>query len=125
MISMLASEIGQPLRLALTHRAWKVLLACMLFVVAQPCLGYSLLTHEELVDILWKDQIEPLLLKRFPAATPAQLSQAHAYAYGGCLIQDIEYALGDAIYARLGRGVVPARLRPRPARCALKPVGIL
>ena len=65
---MLASEIGQPLRLACTHRAWILLLACLLFGVARPSLGYSLLTHEELVDIVWKDQIEPLLLKRFPAA---------------------------------------------------------
>jgi hypothetical protein len=43
------------------------------------------------VDILWKDQIQPLLLKRFPGATPEQLRQAHAYAYGGSLIQDIGY----------------------------------
>lgn len=43
------------------------------------------------VDIVWKDQVQPLLLKRFPTATSAQLRQAHAYAYGGCLIQDIGY----------------------------------
>jgi len=68
-----------------------LLLALMLLGVARPSSAYSLLTHEELVDILWKDQIQPLLLKRFPAATPAQLHSAHAYAYGGCLIQDIGY----------------------------------
>jgi len=83
--------MGQPLRLGFTQHAWMLLLACMLFVVAQPGWAYSLLTHEELVDILWKDQIEPLLLKRFPAATPAQLRQAHAFAYGGCLVQDLGY----------------------------------
>ena len=77
------------MRLAFTQRAGMLLLACMLFGVAEPSWAYSLLTHEELVDILWHDQITPLLLKRFPAATPAQLRQAHAYAYGGCLIQDI------------------------------------
>src|SRR5512135_39958 len=91
MIRMLSSEIDQPWRLVFTHRAWMLLLACMLFGAARPSWAYSLLTHEELVDILWKDQIEPLLLKRFPAATPAQLRHAHAYAYGGCLIQDIGY----------------------------------
>ncbi len=68
-----------------------LLLACLLCGVARPGWAYSLLTHEELVDMVWKDQIEPLLLKRFPAANPAQLRQAHAYAYGGCLIQDIGY----------------------------------
>ncbi len=53
--------------------------------------AYSLLTHEEVVDVLWKDQIEPLLLQRYPAADANQLRQAHAYAYGGSLIQDIGY----------------------------------
>lgn len=31
--------------------------------------AYSVLTHEEIVDLLWADQIRPLLLKRFPALT--------------------------------------------------------
>jgi hypothetical protein len=89
---MVPSEmIGQPLRRAFTQRAWMLLLVCLLGSVAQPAWAYSLLTHEQLVDILWKDQIEALLLKRFPAATPDQLRGAHAYAYGGCLIQDIGY----------------------------------
>lgn len=56
-----------------------------------PCFGYSLLTHEQVVDVVWKDQLEPLLLKRFPQATPEDLRKAHAFAYGGCLIQDIGY----------------------------------
>ena len=82
---------SQSVRLTFTKRAWVLLLACLLIGVARPSAAYSLLTHEELIDILWKDQIEPLLLKRFPAATNAQLHQAHAYAYGGCLIQDLGY----------------------------------
>jgi hypothetical protein len=90
-ISMLSIEIGQPWRLAFNQRTRMLLVVCMLFSVARPGWAYSLLTHEELVDILWQDQIEPLLLKRFPAATPDQLRGAHAYAYGGCLIQDIGY----------------------------------
>ena len=32
-----------------------------------------------------------MLLTRFPDITPEQLHEAHAYAYGGCLIQDIGY----------------------------------
>src|SRR5713226_4810306 len=53
--------------------------------------GYSVLTHEEIVDLLWKDQIQPLLLKRFPGATEEDLHKAHAYAYGGCMLQDMGY----------------------------------
>jgi len=53
--------------------------------------AYSVLTHEELIDLAWNDSIRPLLLARFPSATDAQLRVAHAYAYGGCAIQDMGY----------------------------------
>jgi Zinc dependent phospholipase C len=53
--------------------------------------GYSVLTHEEIVDLLWRDQIQPLLLKRFPGASEGDLRKAHAYAYGGCMLQDMGY----------------------------------
>ncbi len=53
--------------------------------------AYSVLSHEEVVDLSWKDQIVPLLLSRFPHATPDDLIRAHAYAYGGCTLQDIGY----------------------------------
>lgn len=70
---------------------WPVLALALFLGEGRLCRGYSLLTHEEIVDILWKDQIQDLLLWRYPTASPAQLSEAHAYAYGGCLIQDIGY----------------------------------
>jgi hypothetical protein len=53
--------------------------------------GYSVLTHEAIVDSLWEASIQKMLLKRFPAATPEQLEKAHAYVYGGCIIQDMGY----------------------------------
>lgn len=53
--------------------------------------AYSVLTHEEIVDLLWADEIRPLLLKRFPALTEDQLKEAHGYAYGGAVIQDLGY----------------------------------
>ena len=53
--------------------------------------GYSVLTHEAIVDSLWDTSIQKMLLKRFPAATPEELQQAHAYAYGGCILQDLGY----------------------------------
>ena len=53
--------------------------------------AYSVLTHEELIDLAWNDSIRPLLLAKFPGATEEQLREAHAYAYGGSAIQDMGY----------------------------------
>ena len=53
--------------------------------------GYSVLSHEALVDAGWETDIRPLLLKRFPNATPDELRQAHGFAYGGAIIQDLGY----------------------------------
>ena len=53
--------------------------------------SYSVLTHEAIMDSAWKDSIEPLLLQRFPRASPQDLKKAHAYAYGGSIIQDMGY----------------------------------
>ena len=53
--------------------------------------GYSVLTHEEIVDLVWTDEIRPLLLQRYPGLTDEQIREAHAYAYGGAVIQDLGY----------------------------------
>lgn len=53
--------------------------------------SYSVLTHEQIVDIAWQDQIQPMLLQRFPDATPDDLKKAHAFAYGGSVVQDMGY----------------------------------
>jgi Zinc dependent phospholipase C len=53
--------------------------------------AYSVLTHEQVVDLVWKDQIVPLLRQRFPQATDEDLRKAHAYAYGGSVLQDMGY----------------------------------
>lgn len=63
----------------------------MFIALPQICGAYSVLTHEEVVDLLWKDDIQPLLIHRFPAATADDLKKAHAFAYGGSLIQDMGY----------------------------------
>ena len=52
--------------------------------------AYSVLTHEAIIDAVWDGSIAPLLRARFHA-TPAELREARAYAYGGCIIQDIGY----------------------------------
>lgn len=73
-------------------RALRVGLCLILFLcAARVCPAYSVLTHEEIVDLLWQDQIQPLLKKRFPGATEEDLRKAHAFAYGGCVIQDMGY----------------------------------
>jgi Zinc dependent phospholipase C len=53
--------------------------------------AYSVLTHEQIVDLVWTDEIRPLLLMRFPGLTEEQITEAHAYAYGGAVIQDLGY----------------------------------
>ncbi len=53
--------------------------------------AYSVLTHEQIVDLLWTDELRPLLLRRFPALTEEQLKEAHGYAYGGAVVQDLGY----------------------------------
>ncbi len=71
---------------------WRGLLAIgLLLGLTQIGGAYSVLTHEEVVDLLWKDDIQPLLTKRFPASSAEDLKKAHAFAYGGSLIQDMGY----------------------------------
>ena len=70
-------------------RAATLLLAVI--VCAANSLGYSVFTHQELIDLAWNDSVRPMLLARFPGATEEQLREAHAYAYGGASIQDMGY----------------------------------
>jgi hypothetical protein len=64
--------------------------------------AYSILTHEAIVDSTWDSAIKPLLLKRFPASTADELAGAHAYAYGGSIIQDLGYyPFGSKFYSDL------------------------
>jgi len=86
MIARLDTEKSRPflLRPAVWILVW-------VFCVVTVCQGYSVLTHEALIDSAWDDGIKPLLLQRFPDATPDDLKKAHSYAYGGCVIQDLGY----------------------------------
>ena len=64
----------------------------LLFLCLAPAVySYSVLSHEAIIDSTWDSAIKPLLLKRFPATTVDELTQAHAFAYGGCIIQDLGY----------------------------------
>jgi len=70
-------------------RVMTVLLVMLL--CAGVSFAYSVLTHEQIVDLLWIDELRPLLLQRFPGLTEDQLKEAHGYAYGGAVIQDLGY----------------------------------
>src|ERR1017187_8162978 len=79
-----------------------ILLLLVLLASTLPAGGYSVITHEELIDLTWADSIQPLLLKRYPNLNPAQLRDARAYAYGGCVIQDLGYyPFGKPIFSNL------------------------
>src|SRR6202167_2841044 len=81
----------------LLPNSWKLAIRLGLAMVvtliytSQPCAAYSVLTHEEIVDLAWQDNLLPLLKKRFPAATDDDLKKAHAFSYGGSVMQDMGY----------------------------------
>jgi hypothetical protein len=84
------------LRLTLT------LIAVCFLLPLRPARAYSVLTHEQLIDLTWNSSIVPLLLSRYPTLTPEQIEHARAYAYGGCVIQDIGYyPFGDQFFSDL------------------------
>jgi len=64
--------------------------------------AYSVLTHEQVIDLVWKDQLLPMLRQRFPQATDDDLRKAHAYAYGGSVLQDMGYyPFGSKLFSDL------------------------
>ncbi|MGA8267068.1 MAG: zinc dependent phospholipase C family protein [Candidatus Acidiferrales bacterium] len=68
---------------------------CAFLVVSGVCspnaAAYAVLAHEAIIDSSWESGIRPLLLQRFPGASNDELRQAHGYAYGGAIIQDLGY----------------------------------
>src|SRR5579863_6663493 len=77
---------------------------CIIFLLAAPppSAAYAVLAHEAIVDSAWDEAIKPLLLQRFPQTTPDDLKTAHAYAYGGAVIQDMGYyPFGSKLFSDL------------------------
>src|SRR5580700_4362043 len=91
------NQIRSPLPQTAASGGWgrRGIRVVTVFLVSLLCTGgslaYSVLTHEQIVDLLWTDELRPLLLQRFPALTEDQLKEAHGYAYGGAVIQDLGY----------------------------------
>ena len=70
--------------------------------VPRPAVAYSVLAHEANIDALWDSTIVPMLRTRFPRSSPEQLLEARAYAYGGCVIQDLGYyPFGSEFFSNL------------------------
>ena len=81
--------------------------------------AYSVLSHEEVVDMAWPQYLLPLLQQRYPGLTPEQITECHAFAYGGSVIQDIGYyPFGDHEFSNLLHYGPQRGLRRGPAaRC--------
>src|ERR1700761_9241704 len=75
----------------LTFLTCGLLIWLLILPPGQFLFGYSVLTHQQMIDLAWGKSIKPLLLERYPQTTAAQLRDAQAYAYGGCEIQDAGY----------------------------------
>jgi hypothetical protein len=64
--------------------------------------GFSLLSHEAIIDATWDKSIKPLLKTKYPSATEKELKEAHAYLYGGSLMPDIGYyPFGSMLFTNL------------------------
>ena len=80
------------------------IVAAMVAVLCAPrqASAYSVLAHEANIDALWDMTIAPMLQARFPEATAAEIVEARAYAYGGCVIQDLGYyPFGSHVFSNL------------------------
>ena len=53
--------------------------------------SYSVMSHQAIIDAAWENDIKPALKQRFPNLSEEDLKKAHAYAYGGAIIQDLGY----------------------------------
>src|SRR6266542_35628 len=68
-----------------------LLFLLVLVLPAHPARAYSVLTHEAIIDSAWLTDLQPLLCNRFPGATEEDFRKAHAYTYGGAIMQDMGY----------------------------------
>jgi Zinc dependent phospholipase C len=81
---------------------YPIVLLLAAILLASDSTAYSVLTHEELIDLAWNDSIQPLLLAKFPKSTDAELVVAHSFAYGGSAVQDMGYyPFGKVFFSEL------------------------
>jgi hypothetical protein len=93
---------GPAKRTARFSRVSLILALSLVCIYARPCDAYGELAHEAIIDGAWASAVRPLLLARFPHATPDELKEARAYAYGGAVIQDMGYyPFGSKLFSDL------------------------
>jgi Zinc dependent phospholipase C len=64
--------------------------------------AFAVLSHEAIIDEAWDANLRPLLIKKFPQASQAQIDSARAYLYGGSVLPDIGYMpAGSKIFSNL------------------------
>jgi len=79
-----------------------IIVSVLFLSTSLQCKGYSVLSHEALIDVTWDKTIQPLLLKKYPGSTDSQLKEAHAYAYGGAVVPDMGYyPFGSKLFTNL------------------------
>jgi len=80
-----------------------VVLAMLLSLVwPAPTSAYSVMSHQAIIDAAWDNDLKPALKQRFPNLTDDDLKKAHAYAYGGAIIQDLGYyPYGNPLFSDL------------------------
>lgn len=75
---------------------------CLMLATAPSAFGYGILAHQAVVDAAWEKSLKPLLLLRYPDATEEELQKAHAFAYGGSIVQDMGYyPFGSVFFTNL------------------------
>ncbi|MCU1292649.1 MAG: hypothetical protein JWP08_1499, partial [Bryobacterales bacterium] len=80
----------------------RVLALFLILFSARLSNAYSVLSHEAMIDAMWEPMLRPIILSRFPGTPPEQLKDAHAYAYGGSIIQDMGfYPHGNGYFSDL------------------------
>jgi hypothetical protein len=90
----------------LSHSVKLILISLVGFFSPKLGFSYALLSHEAIIDETWNESIKPLLLKKFPQSTEAQLKEAHAYVYGGSILPDIGYyPMGSLLFTHLAHYV--------------------
>jgi hypothetical protein len=92
------------------RKIWKLpattTLGLLVLFSAPVASSYSVLTHEAIIDSVWDSSIKGLLLERFRDATAEDLTKAHAFAYGGSIIQDMGYCpFGSRFFSDLAHYV--------------------
>ena len=93
-------RVRTPMSLRTTRLVASITLALLL--APAPASAYSVLAHEAAIDVVWDAGIRPLLLKRFPGASPDALTRARSFAYGGSVIQDLGYyPFGNHFFSNL------------------------